>query len=232
MRFAISQEQRYSSKRWILHKLEKTVSAKNSHSEYRPPILAGMALVYYFFIRPQLRKWGTLLGEPQRRLPGDEIIPEPNFQMTNAINIDAPPGAVWPWIAQMGRERTGYYGLDLLDNDGIPSVSFIRQDLAAPEVGMEMDGGYHIMELEPNRKFLFGGFNLAMRPAITQDVSVMYLLERRRDGGTRILVRRRAFSYGLLGMIFSLIFEGVYFISVTRQLRRIKQYAESMAHVK
>lgn len=196
-------------------------------------MLAGVAsLAYYFFLRPQLLKWGTRLGEAQRRLPGDDTIPEPNFQITHAVNIDAPPEAVWSWLAQMGRERTGYYGLDLLENRGIPSVTYIRQDIPAPEVGMEMDGGYHIMELEANRQLLFGGFNVQVQPGVLCDVTALYLLERRRDGSTRLIVRRRAFTYGMLGAAFNLLYEIVYFISASQQLMRLKQYAESMAHLK
>jgi hypothetical protein len=187
---------------------------------------------YYLFLRPQIRKWGTLLGESQRRLPGDELIPKPNFLVTHAINIDAPPEAVWPWLAQMGRERTGYYGLDLLTNQGIPSVGFLRQDLPAPAVGMAMDGGYKIMALELNRQFLFGGFNLQNMPGLTRDVTTLYLLERRRDGSTRLLVRQRGFSYGSLGALFNLIYELVYFFGATQQLNCLKEHAESMAHLK
>jgi hypothetical protein len=189
------------------------------------------ALGYYFFLRPQMQKWGTRLGESQRLLPGDEIIPEPNFQMTHAINIDAPPEALWPWLAQMGRERSGYYGLDVFENYGIPSVNYIRQDIPAPEVGMQLDGGFQIMELEPNRKLLFGAFNLPKYTGITQDVTVLYLLERRTDGSTRLLVRRRAFSYGLAGVLHNFFDEITYFISARRQLNNLKQYAESMAHL-
>ena len=189
-------------------------------------------LVYYFFLRPQMLKWGTRLGESQRRLPGDNLIPEPNFQTTYALNIDAPPEAVWPWLAQMGRERTGYYGLDAVTNQGIPSVTFIRQDLPAPEIGMSMDGGYHIMELEPNCKLLFGGFNLQVQPGIISDVSVLYLLERQLDGSTRLLIRRRAFTYGMLGKLYNLIYEIVYFAFITQQFKILKQRAESMAHLK
>lgn len=196
-----------------------------------PVLLGATSLAYYFFLRPQMQKWGTRLGESQRLLPGDELIPKPNFQMTHAINIDAPPEALWPWIAQMGRERTGYYGLDVFENGGIPSVSFIRQDLAAPEVNMELDGGYHIIDLEANRKFLFGAFNLQKPTGAIQDVTVLYLLERRSDGSTRLLVRRRAFSYGVTGMLHNIFDEVTYFISAKRQLTTLKQHAESMAHL-
>lgn len=194
------------------------------------PWLAGLGF-YTLFLRPQMLKWGTRLGESQRRLSGDEIVPKPNFQMTSAITIDAPVQALWPWVAQMGRERTGYYGLDLLTNQSIPSVTFIRKDIPDPEIGMEMDGGYHIIELEPDRKLLFGGFNLQRPLGITQDLSWLYLVEQRSDGCIRLLIRQRAFSYGILGPAFNLGYEIASFAHVTRQLQQLKQQAESMAHL-
>ncbi len=196
--------------------------------------MLAVTAAYYLFLRPQLLKWGTRLGESQRRLPGDDIIPLPNEMMTHAANIDAPPEAVWPWLAQMGRERTGYYSIDLIDNQGIPSVSYLRQDIPNPEVGMEMDGGLHIMELEPNRKLLFGGFSLPKPPSITYDLTMLYLLERKQDGSTRLLIRRRAFNYGLLGMIHSYnpFREMLRFASLRQQVDHLTAYATSMAHIK
>jgi hypothetical protein len=195
-----------------------------------PWLLGGLA--YVLFLRPQMRKWGTRLGESQRRLPGDDVVPAPNFLMTHALNIEAPPEAVWPWIAQMGRERTGYYCLDSLYNQGIPSVNFVRKDIPAPQAGLPMDGGLTLMEVELCRQYFFGGFELEVLPGVFQDVSVLYLLERRRDGSTRLLVRRRGFSYGLAGMLYNLVFEIVYFVGMMQQLGHIKTYAENMTHLK
>ncbi|MBN2306282.1 MAG: hypothetical protein JXQ72_17500 [Anaerolineae bacterium] len=192
--------------------------------------LAGLG-AYVLFLRPQMLKWGTRLGESQRRLPGDEHVPEPNFQMTHAINIDAPAEAVWPWLAQMGRERTGYYGLDIWNNQSIPSVTFIRQDIGAPVTGMEMDGGYLIMALEPNRQLLFGGFNLQKPLTPAMDITWLYLLERRSDGSTRLLVRQRSFGYGALAPLYNLGHEVISFVHLMKQLQTLKQYAESMAHL-
>jgi hypothetical protein len=201
----------------------------NKNSSFRRNLPVIMALgFYYLFLRPQMRKWGTRLGESQRRLPGDELIPKPNFLMTHAINIDAPPEAIWPWLAQIGRECTGYYGLDLLTNRGIPSVTFIRKDIPAPEVGMNMDGGCRIIELEPNREFLFGGFNLQQPPGVTRDITTLYLLERRQDGGTRLLVRWRGFSYGMLGPLFNAVYEIICFYGSTQQMNKLKRYAEGI----
>lgn len=195
------------------------------------PWLIG-AGAYLLFLRPQMKQWGTRLGEAQRRLPGDEVVPAPNFQMTHAVNIDAPPEAVWPWIAQMGRERTGYYSFDGLYNEGIPSVNFIRQDIQAPSAGMPLDGGLCIMEVEPCRKLLFGGLERKVLPGIVEDMTVLYLLERRQDGSTRLLVRRRGFSYGLSGAAYNLGYEVVYFLFVMQQLRELKTLAASMSHLK
>lgn len=198
----------------------------------RLPLIVG-TLGYTFFIRPQLLKWGTRLGESQRLLPGDELIPKPNLQITAAANIDAPPEAVWPWLAQMGRERTGYYALDLLTNQAIPSVTFVRQDIAPPEVDIPMDGGYRIITLEPERCLVFGGFSVQRQPlGMVQDFTALYLLERRQDGSTRLLVRLRGFSYGVLGMLYNLGLEPLYAMFVIQQLEQIKHYAESMAHLK
>lgn len=189
------------------------------------------AIAYFLFLRPQMLKWGTRLGESERRLTGDDIIPKPNFQMTHAIDVDAPPEALWPWLAQMGRERSGYYGLDVLTNWGIPSVTFLRQDIDPPTVGDEMDGGYHIMELEPKRKLLFGGFSLRRALGVTEDVTFLYLLEHRSDGSTRLLVRRRAYSYGAFGLPYNLGAEVVTFLAFKQQLETLKAHATSMAYL-
>jgi len=65
----------------------------------------------------------------RRPLPVDPIVPKPIFTSTHAITIDATPEQVWPWIAQMGAGRTGWYSWDAIDNGGTPSATSIRPDL-------------------------------------------------------------------------------------------------------
>lgn len=189
------------------------------------------AVGYFFFIRPQLVKWGTRLGESQRRLPGDELIPQPNAQSTRAINIDAPPEAVWPWLAQMGRDRTGWYALDAIDNDNIPSATYLRHDLPAPQAGMALDHGYQVMDVVPNRLLLVGGYDLPNSFGTASDVSTLYLLERKSDGSTRLLIRMRKYSYGISGRLYNLGQEPLEFLMTYRQLEGIKSRAETMAHL-
>ena len=195
-------------------------------------LFMGLGAGYYFFVRPQLLKAGTRLGESQRRLPGDDLIAEPNFQMTRAMDIDAPPEAVWPWIAQMGRERSGFYGLDNLSNQGIPSIAYLRQDLPVPQPGMALDEGYRIFDLEPNRFLLYGSFDLPTPIGSPAERTTLIQLERRRDGGTRLLVRTRGYTYGALGPLYNLVQEVVDFFDTTAQLDNIRQRAETMAYLR
>src|SRR5262245_9513846 len=91
--------------------------------------------------------------------PGDDLIQSPNFQAVRAIEIDAPPATVWVWIAQLGRNGTGFYGIDPITNRGLPSIAYIRTDLSVPEPGMAMDNGYRLLSIEPQRMLLYGGFD-------------------------------------------------------------------------
>ncbi|MFC1959223.1 hypothetical protein ACFLYO_00790 [Chloroflexota bacterium] len=192
-------------------------------------VLAG--LMYFFFIRPQLTKWGTRLGEVQRRLTGDDRIPQPNFQATKAVDIDAPIEAIWPWLAQMGRTRTGWYSLDVFTNNGIPSATYIRKDLGQPQSGMALDMGLQILDLESGRLLLLGGYDLPNWFGTSTDVTRLYLLEKKSMGGTRLLVRTRIHSYGVLGKLFNLLLEPVDFVLTQQQLIGLKARAETMAYL-
>ena len=56
--------------------------------------------------------------EKRRPLRVDAMIPDPLFMSTHAITIDAPLEQVWPWVAQMGAGRAGWYSWDAIDNGG------------------------------------------------------------------------------------------------------------------
>lgn len=67
--------------------------------------------------------------EQHRPLPVDALVPDPLFTSTHAITIDAPPEQVWPWVAQMGAGRAGWYSWDLIDNGGTPSAARVVPEL-------------------------------------------------------------------------------------------------------
>jgi hypothetical protein len=42
-------------------------------------------------------------------LPGDGLVPGARVVMDRAVTLPAPPEAVWPWVAQLGKDRAGWY---------------------------------------------------------------------------------------------------------------------------
>jgi hypothetical protein len=53
-------------------------------------------------------RW-TLGSTQEGALPGDELLGEPDLRATRAITIRAATSRVWPWIAQLGQGRGGFY---------------------------------------------------------------------------------------------------------------------------
>lgn len=75
--------------------------------------LAAYAVTY----ERVLLRWGATPEEVDGPLPGDEIVgADPVYRSTRAVDIEAPPDRVWPWLVQMGQGRGGLYSYDRLEN--------------------------------------------------------------------------------------------------------------------
>jgi hypothetical protein len=58
-------------------------------------------------------------------VPGDELVPNPTHIVTHVITIDAPAEEIWPWLVQMGQDRTAFYTHNWVERlllSGIPDV--------------------------------------------------------------------------------------------------------------
>ena len=71
--------------------------------------LVGAALVGYAALHVLGRRAGSTGSERRARLPGDELIAQPNMVTDHALTIDAAPEVVWPWLTQLGWHLGGYY---------------------------------------------------------------------------------------------------------------------------
>lgn len=94
------------------------------------PVWAGTP-----FVRPWHMRWGATNSEVAAAMPGDDIVHRVQFNATRAITIDAPPEHVWPWIAQLGYRRAGFYTYDLVDNAGERSADHIIEEYQDIQVG-------------------------------------------------------------------------------------------------
>jgi hypothetical protein len=70
---------------------------------------AGLCVAGYGTLQLLGRQAGSTSQERRQALPGDGAVPDPHAVTDHAITIGAPPEAVWPWLAQMGWHRGGYY---------------------------------------------------------------------------------------------------------------------------
>lgn len=50
-----------------------------------------------------------LAAEVAAGLPGDDIVLAPDAVMDRGFTLPAPPERVWPWFAQLGKNRAGWY---------------------------------------------------------------------------------------------------------------------------
>lgn len=86
-------------------------------------------------VRPWHMRWGATDAEVAAPMPGDQVVPRAQFNATRSITIDAPREHVWPWIAQLGYRRGGFYTYDQVDNAGEPSADRILAEYQDLKVG-------------------------------------------------------------------------------------------------
>jgi hypothetical protein len=153
--------------------------------------------------------WGGRLGlsatedEARGRLPGDDLIPDAEVRSTRAITIRRAPDAVWPWIAQLGQTRGGFYSYDWLENlvgCQIRNADRIVPEWQQPQVGDDVqlapEVPLTVAVLDPGRALVLQGAmpsGGASPPPL--DFTWSFSLQEQPDGATRLLVRER-YGYG------------------------------------
>jgi hypothetical protein len=82
--------------------------------------IGGAAIMAATFLTPFLRDershWGLFEEDARRPRAGDDLVPAPRWQWTHAVEIERPCEEVWPWIAQIGADRAGFYSYQWLEN--------------------------------------------------------------------------------------------------------------------
>jgi hypothetical protein len=202
---------------------------------------AAIVCAFFLIVRPWYLRWGATDEETRRILPGDEIIPTASGQETRAITIRAPIERAWPWVAQLGQDRGGFYSYDLLENlvgCDMPTTDRLRAERQSWRIGDKLwmypknrAGGVGFATLRayvPGRALGFGTHAVGTRPSAPEDGSWSFVLEPVDDSATRLLVRGRgAGGRSLLGVVFDRsIFEPVHFVMERRMMIGIKQLAE------
>jgi hypothetical protein len=154
------------------------------------------------------RRFGAAGASEDHALPGDALLPDALAQVTQAITIAATPEAIWPWLLQMGGHRAGFYSIDAIDNEGVPSARELHPELQKLKVGQVIPAtrnspeGFEVLVLEPAKLLVLGGlFDAAAnhqlpfanpRPARYWQITWAFVLTSFGPQSTRLEVRARA----------------------------------------
>jgi hypothetical protein len=113
--------------------------------------------------------------------PRDEARLQGQCFVDEWVDIEASPEQIWPWLAQMGNGRAGWYSYDWLDNLGKKSFTFIDSSLI--EISKDQKIPFALIsEVETNRllTYQFGSW-----------ASMTYFLEVLSGQRTRLWTRAR-----------------------------------------
>jgi hypothetical protein len=190
----------------------------------RPPALAvvgaAATAVYGIVIRPWHLRWGARPEDESRHLPGDELLSDHGTRILHAVTIDAPVDAVWPWVAQLGQDRGGFYSYEWLEN--LAGCEMENADRVHPEwqqrdlgetVLLHPAGGLRVSVFDPGHALgLEGWGTFAVEP----------------DGPDRTrLIARGGVPRGVSAAAYGALMEIPHFLMERRMLLGIKERAEA-----
>lgn len=132
-------------------------------------------------------------AENAMALPGDDLVPHPIGVVNHAITIHRRPSAVWPWLAQMGAGRAGWYTYDFIDNGGHRSADRILpqyQKIAVGSVMPALPGAkdvFVVARCDPDHSLVLGW----RQPDGRYQTTWVFALTEPVPGETRLIVRGR-----------------------------------------
>jgi hypothetical protein len=199
-------------------------------------VIGGPVAAYTLLARRWQLRWGTTDKESEEQLPGDDLIENADITATRAITIRASADQVWPWIAQLGQGRGGFYSYDFLEN--LVGCDIHSADRVVPEwqdvrIGDEVrfapEVGLAVACLEHGRSLVLrGGVPIGNREP-PYDSTWAFVLRDGPDKTTRLLVRERyAYKRPWAWLIVEPT-EVLSFVMSQKMLRGVKERAERTA---
>ena len=190
-------------------------------------LFGAIAVFGYARMRQPILSWGATQAEVASPLPGDDLLLAADGVSTRAIDIDAPPADVWPWLAQMGpAPRGGAYTYDWIENLlglDMHSVDHVLPEFQNPQPGDTIELGSNRMRLE----LVDPRHVLAWRSEDRNWVWTFALLDR--GGSTRLVSRNRFRLASLASRMAMLPMEPGSLVMERRMLREIKRLSEALA---
>ena len=194
-------------------------------------VAAGVEIATYPRWRRWCLTWGATDDEADGPLAGDDLLVKPAIVTTRAVQVDAAPAAIWPWLVQMGPGRGGAYTYDWIENLfglGMHSAGEILPEFQDLEVGDAQRLGargpvLRVAVLEPRRALVLRSddgnwvWAFALAPA---------------GAGTRLISRNRIAAPGASAMtrlFYEYLMEPGSLVMERKMLLGIKERAERLS---
>lgn len=204
--------------------------------------IGALAAAYIWGVRPWHLRWGATAEEIGGWLPGDELVPDAEINVTHAITIEAPPETVWKWLVQIGQDRGGFYSYDWIENLfglDIHNTDELREEWQNLQIGdfirgaqegwmggrFDDEAGWYVVGMKPPHY-------LVLRDEIDHGTWA-FVLRQAEGERTRLLVRARGmrgetflkklYSYGLL--------EPAHFLMERKMMLTLKERAEDAEQI-
>lgn len=209
-------------------------------------------ILFFVLFSPLLRGWYSTWGcrgllDPQRSFAGDRFVPTPRSSVTCALEINARPADIWPWLVQLGCGRAGWYSYDLLDNGGQPSAEQILPQHQNLNVGDTVPAvpngsfGFPVAELVENSALILAGTLNTRTGQPTEPEKLgndpyfaggqSFLIEPRGSSSSVLIFRMRVdWNATLLNtLIYRYILEPISAVMGQKMLLTLKQRVEQLA---
>ncbi len=187
-----------------------------------------LVVVTAILLTPWMDRWNTTPDERASALPGDDLLMDPARVVNRAVTINAPPEKIYPWLLQIGADKSGLYSYTWLEN--LVGCTMAKDETIRPEWQELKEGDlmkmcdkeaapppYIVARVLPGEALIVGHKEGEKWVDIWQ-----FVLLPQQDGSTRLVTRTRTMMVGGMWEVFNRIA----FVMERKMLLTIKQIAE------
>jgi hypothetical protein len=203
-------------------------------------------VLYFTALRAWHLRWGATKAEVSATLPGDELFETRQYAVTHAVTINATPEKVWPWIRQIGQDRSGFYSYTLVENligCDMPKVHRVVEswkDRSTGETVWFATPGHYKAQakmiaarVDPNRAFamvMTSDWQKIQAGGLAQQTLWAFTLEPVGAQQTRLIARLRGQKPQSIAdwLLADLFWEPAHFVMERKMLLTIKGLAEQV----
>ena len=187
-----------------------------------------VVVIVAILLTPWMDRWHSTPDERAARFPGDDLVENPAKIINHAVTINAPAAQIYPWILQIGADKSGMYSYTWLEN--LVGCKMAKDEVIKPEWQDLKEGDlmlmcagdfapppYIVAQVIPDQAVVFGHKENEKWVELWA-----FVLVPQSDGSTRLVTRT---STNMVGGMWE-VFNRVAFVMERKMLLTIKKLSE------